>query len=66
MDQGEEPTGRRMHNVARRYVESLEAERVTLTKRVLALTRAVDEQRRHHAEAHPECRGTAVVGRMNE
>ena len=51
-----------MRDAARRYMESLEAERAALLHRVAELERTVNEQARHHAEAHEDC----AAGKMEE
>ena len=54
-----EPVGRKIRQVARRYMESLEAERVGLEKRIADLSRTLAETERHHREAHPDCTRTS-------
>lgn len=55
MDGDTRTRGRQMRDAARRYMESLEAERTALTRRIAELERTVDEQARHHAGAHADC-----------
>jgi hypothetical protein len=53
----EESPLRKARQVARRYVEGMEAERAGLKKQIDDLSRALDDASRHHDDAHAGCAG---------